>query len=224
MTSEGKSRWSRGAPALVAAYVAAVLLVDTLVAMRVRTPIDWRVFSWTTEGGFDLFKFVAWFVIPFLICLTTMDWGWIGVARWKRSDTMLLAAIALLGMLAILGIMFIPALRDYYPSLSHRTWPEKWDSMMRALFWVASWLVGWEFLHRYFLVRPFSARWPRFGWLIVPVSEGAYHLQKHWAEMLLMVAFSVALTWWTVRRKNALLPFLAHLIIEVELIAFMVLV
>ncbi|MCC6490869.1 MAG: CPBP family intramembrane metalloprotease, partial [Candidatus Hydrogenedentes bacterium] len=82
----------------------------------------------------------------------------------------------------------------------------------------------WEFLHRYFLVRPFSARWPRYGWLVVPVSEGAYHLQKHWTEMILMVAFSVALTWWTVRRKNALLPFLAHLFVEVELIAFMVLV
>ena len=223
MTTEGKSHTPSGAPALVAAYVAVVLLVDTLAAMEVRTPFDWRAFSWTTESGFDLFKFVAWFAIPFIFCLSNMDWGWFGSARWKRNDALLLAGLAVLGLLAVLGILLIPGLRDYYPSMSHRPWPEKWDILTRALLWNASWLLGWEFLHRYFLVRPFAARWPRYGWLIVPLSEGVYHLQKHWTEMLVMVAFSLALTWWTIQRRNALLPFLAHLVVELELVAFMVL-
>ena len=36
-----------------------------------------------------------------------------------------------------------------------------------------------------------------------------------------MVAFSVILTAWALRRRNTLLPFLAHLAIEVELVLFM---
>jgi hypothetical protein len=39
-----------------------------------------------------------------------------------------------------------------------------------------------------------------------------------------MVLYSVVLTLWAIRRKNALLPFLAHLTIEIELIVFQILV
>jgi membrane protease YdiL (CAAX protease family) len=65
--------------------------------------------------------------------------------------------------------------------------------------------------------------WPRYGWLLVPLAEGVYHLQKPWPEMLGMVAFSLIATQWTLRRDNMLLPLLVHLAIEIELVAFMLL-
>jgi len=208
----------------VALYVAIVLLVDTLTALGIRVPIDWRhTFHWVSPNGFDWFKFLAWFVIPFALSLRGMDWGYLGFNRWKRWDWFLLLGLAGAGCLAVLIIPHIPGLQNFYPSMSHLTWPEKREFLGQQILWNASWLVGWEFMHRYFLLRPFAARWPRFGWLIVPFSEGLYHLQKHPAETAGMVAISVILTWWALRRRNATLPFLAHLTVEVELILFLVL-
>lgn len=207
----------------VAGYVLAVLLVDTLAALEVRTPIDWRVFQWTSENGIDWFKFVTWFVIPFALCLRGMDWGYFGFNRWKRRDWILLIGLGALGFMAVLAINVFPSLREYYPSYRDASWPQKWEIVGRGMLWTFSWLVGWEFLHRYFLLRPFVARWPRYGWLIVPFSEGVYHLQKAPIETGGMVLFSLILTAWALRRRNALLPFLAHLVIEIEVVLFMVL-
>jgi len=209
--------------AFVAAYVTVVLLIDTLAALEVQTPIDWRVFQWTSENGIDWFKFVTWFLIPFALCLRGMDWGYFGVTRWKRWDWALLIALGALGVMAVLAINVFPSLREYYPSYSDAPWSQKWEITARGMLWTFSWLIGWEFLHRYFLLRPFAARWPRFGWLIVPVSEGVYHLQKAPIEAGGMVLFSLILTFWALRRRNALLPLLAHLVVEIEVILFMVL-
>lgn len=209
--------------ALVAGYVGIVLLVDTLAAYGAQTPLDWRLFRWVGPGRFDWFKFIMWLVVPFLFCVRRMDWGYYGVARWRRLDWALLGGLALVSLLAVLAVQVFPSLRAYYPSYRHLHWAQKWEFVRHSLLWVTSWLVGWEFLHRYFLLRPFAARWPRWGWLIVPFSEGVYHLQKAWVEMAAMVAVSAVFTVWALRRKNALLPFLAHLIVEVELILFMVL-
>ena len=55
----------------------------------------------------------------------------------------------------------------------------------------------------------------------MPVSEGVYHLQKTLLEALGMVALSVVLTYWARKRANVLLPFLVHLAIELELLAFL---
>lgn len=208
---------------LVAGYVLAVLLVDTLAALEVQTPIDWRVFSWTSDNGFDWFKFVTWFVVPFLVSLRGMDRGYFGVARWKRWDWALLIGLGAVGLVAVLTINVFPSLREYYPSYSELPWSQKWEIVGRGMLWTFSWLIGWEFLHRYFLLRPFAARWPRYGWLLVPLSEGAYHLQKAPLEAAAMFVFSLILTAWALRRRNALLPFLAHLVIEIEVVLFMVL-
>lgn len=208
---------------LIAAYVAIVLLVDTLAALEIQTPFDWRVFQWTSDNGFDWFKFVTWFVVPFALCMRGMDWGFFGFNRWKRRDWILLIGLGVLGLLAVLTINMFPSLREYYPSYSDASWSRKWEIVGRGMLWTFSWLIGWEFLHRYFLLRPFAARWPRLGWLIVPFSEGVYHLQKAPLEAAGMVVFSLILTAWALRRRNALLPFLAHLVIEIEVVLFMVL-
>ena len=79
-------------------------------------------------------------------------------------------------------------------------------------------------MHRYFLLRPLSERWPRWGWVVVPVSEALYHLQKDPLEMAAMFVAGVVFTLWTSARKNLMLPFLVHAAVEAGLAAFLVLV
>lgn len=205
---------------VVLVYAAAALVIDTLAVYGKTWPIDWRVFRWHWHGA-DLFKFTAWFVVPFVFCLPRMDWGYLGVKRWRRVDVYILAGLAGVGALGVLIIPLFPSLRATYPSMAHFAASAKLSFALRHVVWVLSWLVGWEFMHRYFLLTRLSKQWPRFGWLLIPLFEGGYHLQKPLLEAAGMVAVSLVLTSWALKRRNALLPFLAHLIIELELIAFL---
>ena len=222
---------------LVVLYVAVVLGVDALAALGVSWPFNWGVFhwrvgsAWTLFGlsppawtvlpvvrAFDAFKFLFWFVLPFCVCIPRMQWSWFSIRNWKRLDWALLGCLLLLGAAAVLSVNFIPSLRNAYPGVSHLPWSQRWLNSLAALVWVGSWLAGWEFLHRYVLLRAAAARFPRFGWLLVPLSETVYHLQKPGLEMAGMALFSLALTWWSLKRKNLALPFIAHLYIEIVLI------
>ena len=222
-------------------YVLAVLAVDTLAVWGIRWPFDWTFFLWGAHriqdwalrwgapkgladfvtswpfGQVDYFKLIFWFVVPFVMSLRGMDWSVLGVKRWRRIDLYLLGALALLGLATVLLIPSIPSLRAYYPS-QRGMHAMPWAQFPVHLCWVLSWLVGWEFMHRYFLLRRVSARWPHWGWCLVPLFETAYHLQKAGLEAAAMLVFSIILTRWTLRRNNVLLPFLAHLIVEIELI------
>lgn len=232
---------------VVLAYVALVLLVDTLTAKGVGTPFNFTIFHWRMgalydlarhvglpvglvgwlQSGllqhFDLFKFTFWLLIPFFFALWRMDWGVFGYKRWSQIDLLLLSILAVLGMAAVLLVPHIRALGTTYHGLSHLP-GKKVTFFLVQFFWIVSWLPGWEFMHRYVLLRRAAISWPRFGWLLVPISEGLYHLQKPALEALGMVALSVVLTQWALRRKNILLPFLVHFIIEIELAAFLLFV
>ncbi len=223
-------------------YVTMVHSIDLLATFGAQWPIDWRFFQWKLgfndfvsvpldNGvrlypllGADLFKFVAWFLIPFLFVFRWIDWGYFGVKRLKRNDLLLIFFLVLAGVAAVLSIAFVPGLRDYYPGLSRATTADKWRIFSHTLLYIFSWLLGWEFLHRYVLIRHISAVPPRYGWLIVPLIEGAYHLPKHPLEMVGMVVLSVALSFWTVKRRNCLPGFIIHFFIELELLLFMLLV
>jgi hypothetical protein len=177
------------------------------------------------EGsGFDVFKFVAWFLAPFLflLVLRRIDWGYFGVTRWRRRDVIFLAALIVAGMLAVLSILVFPSLRQWYPSMEEAPAFAKWRFATHALVWTVSWIVGWEFIHRYALLTQLARVAPRFGWLLIPVIEGVYHLQKDPLEAGAMVVFSLVLTRWALVRRNVLLPFLAHLAVEIELLLFQV--
>lgn len=214
----------------VLGYAAAVLAIDTLAASGVAYPFDWSVLhrplpatfflSAYVPRNFDLFKFVAWFVIPFALCVPRMDWGYLGFGRWLGKDFQVLLGLAMLGAAAVLAIKVFPSLAKTYHGIGHYSSPQKMLYAQYAVTWTFSWLVGWEFLHRYFVLTHVQVRWPRYGWLIVPLFEGVYHLQKPLLEAGGMVVFSLLVTRWTVARRNVLLPFLAHLIIELELLAF----
>lgn len=228
-------------------YVALVLGVDTLASQDVVWLIDWErsfdwkpahvylwlsqhlpfrymeYFAWLRHGDiqrFEVFKFVFWLLIPVLFCLPRMDWRWLTIRSWSGVDGLLLVLLALGGMVAMFIIPEVPALRKQYPGMGLLPTDMKLDYLISKLFWVLSWLVGWEFLHRYVLLRAGHWLWPGWGWLIVPISEVLYHLQKPLLEAVGMFGLSIILTQWTLRRQNMLMPFLVHLLIELELLLF----
>jgi len=238
------SQPSRRGILLVILYVTVVLGVDSLAALHYYWPWEWAVFRWSFQdlfalmgllelgqsiaqtplGDFDVFKFLFWFLLPMAFCLRSMDWGWVGFQRWKRLDLFLLAGFLVLAMAAILVIPLFPSLRNTYPSLRELSASQKLTIFYGKTLWTLSWFVGWEFLHRYFLLRQVHARWPRFGWLLVPLSETIYHLQKPLPETVGMALFSVVATRWTLWRRNMLLPFLVHLGVELALWLFILFV
>ncbi len=165
----------------------------------------------------DVYKLTAWLVIPLLLSLPGMDWGALGFRRWKRVDLYVLAGLGILGIAAVLLITQVEALRQYYPSLGSHSAAWKAHYLAGQLVWIGSWLLGWEFMHRYFLLRQVNGLWPRFGWLAAPFFEGAYHLTKLPIEMAGMVAIALVFTWWCRARANILLPLIVHLLIELAL-------
>ena len=131
---------------------------------------------------------------------------------------MLLAVFLGLGSLSVLSVAFIPSLRQTYLIQAALSWEARSTIAMRSLVWMVSWILGWEFLHRYVLLRIAVRKYATWGWVLIPLSEVLYHLQKPLIEALGMGVFSVVLTLWSMKRKNMLLPFLIHLYIELFLI------
>jgi Type II CAAX prenyl endopeptidase Rce1-like len=213
-------------PALgVAAYVAVVLTVDTLAARGARFVVDWRVLHWQARNGFDLFKFTTWLVIPaiWLLLSGRVDWGYLGFRRWRRVDWVLLAVAAVGGLLAVMAIPLFPSLRGTYGGMAQAPHEAKLAWLLFNVAWLVSWLPGWELLHRGLLLSYVDGRLSRYGWVLVPLAEGVYHLQKSIPEALGMVLFSVIATRWAMARRNLVLPFLAHLAVELALIAYLLL-
>lgn len=204
------------------AYIAVVHTVDTLAATGAYYGLDWTLFSWQGRNGFDWFKFLAWLVVPLaaLTLLRRMDWGYFGFRRLRRADAFVLTACAVVGMGAVLLILVVPSLQQWYHGMGDLPAAVRWRFALHRLSWTASWLIGWEFIHRYALLTQAERVWPRCGWLLLPLVEGLYHVQKAPIEMVGMVAFSAFLTLWTRRRQNIWPALLAHLLIELELLAF----
>ena len=225
----------------VVAYVAVVLVYDTFVTLGDVRTINWAVFAWRPARlaellqpflgrgltqwlhapllhQFDLFKLTVWGIIPFLLCLWRLDTGWFGLDRWKRSDRALLLVCCVLAVAAVGLVRLVPQLAEIYPAAPQGlAFSKRLLLFGGGLLWVVSWLPAWEFLHRYFLLRRVSADFPQYGWLIVPLSETLYHLQKPPLEAAGMLVFSLLATWWTLKRRNLLLPLLVHLVIEIAL-------
>ncbi len=127
------------------------------------------------------------------------------------------------GLAALALVPLVPALREAYPGMADWSADAKWAYAWRYAVWTASWLIGWEFLHRYALLRAVDARWPRWGWLIAPLFETAYHLQKPLLEAGGMLALGLCLTFWAKRRRNIMLPLLVHGGIEAGLLVVLLL-
>jgi hypothetical protein len=203
--------------ALALLYVVTVLIVDTGAALAWPGPFDWTIFRWRI-GAFDLFKFIFWFLVPVILSVKNFDWGYYGVRNWQRKDVLAFLVLVALGSGAVWLIPRVPVLRSYY-----LTDPKggSWTVLASVAIWNLSWLPGWEFLHRYFLLRRFNTISTKLAVGVVALCEAGYHLQKPWPEMVGMFLLSIVLSTWATRRKNGLLPLLVHVYIEVALALFL---
>jgi membrane protease YdiL (CAAX protease family) len=175
--------------------------------------MEYRVFD-----RFDVFKFVFWFLVPLALCGRNVDLKAFTTARWRKLDWYLFAGFGAIGLLVVFLVPFIPGVREHYAAnTAGIPFGQKIFGFTQYLFWIFSWLLGWEFMHRYFLLQNVAPTWRKYGWLLVPFFEWAYHLQKHFIEAAGMAIFSLALTWYVIKRRNVSLPFLVHLLIEIAL-------
>jgi len=227
-----------GTALAVIGYVAVVLFVDAMASVGDNSVIYWSRFHWTLGAladrfplgppwnwrmmaMFDLFKVLFWLAIPLAWSLPRLEGAWFSWRRMEKVDKLLMACFCLLGLAGVIATRFIPSLAAIYPRGQFTGLGDRalWLGMMG--FWWMSWLPGWEFLHRYVLLRAATRLLPKWGWVLVPLSETAYHLVKPWPETLGMAVFSIVATRYVMARKNLVAPFLAHLAIEAFLVFLM---
>lgn len=203
-------------------YVGSAHAIDTFSRLHVTWLFPWRTFYWQLENGFEISTFILWLVIPFFLVSRRIDWHYFTFRRWQRIDYAYLAVCILVGALSVLLILLVPSLGEQYVPHGDASVQQKIEFSQRMMVWNLSWLVGWEFMHRYALLTLVQKAWPRFGWLWVPIVEFSYHLQKPFIEAAGILLFSIIMTQWAIRRENILLPFIVHLSIELSLLLFLV--
>lgn len=173
-----------------------------------------------SSTGVDFFKLLFWLVVPLIFSIKHFDKNFYSFKNIKRADILYLSLVIVVGICSMLLIPYIDVLRDYYVMESSLSSSENFSYISYQICWIFSWLIGWEFIHRYFLIKSIKESKIYLALWILPIIEGLYHLNKPWPEILAVLLFSWVLTRWTLKRSNALLPLLAHFIIEIELIIF----
>jgi hypothetical protein len=177
------------------------------------------------NGKFSLpanhYRFIFWFTVPLVLFLLTVFLSedrrvilhWLDVRSISRKEWYVASALMLFLVLVIAVIPIVPSLADYYK-------PGR-INVSYQFFWLLAWFPGWELMHRCLLAYHIPRSLPKYSWLLIPLFEGLYHFNKPWPEMLGMFAWSGALTLYTIKRKNACLAILAHLVLECLLIAYL---
>lgn len=202
-------------------YVGVVLTLDTLTVQHVHWFIDWSRCTWTI-GGFNMLRCVTWLLIPLLWSAREFDWGYYGWQRWTRGDVVLALVLTCGAIAVILLLPFIPGVAEYYRPRRYYSDLARWHAWKQLALWNLAWLPGWEFMLRYFLLRRLRVVYPAAAVVVVAAAEGAYHLQKPVLEAVAMVLFSIAASSWAVKRRNGLLPFLVHTVVELALSVYLV--
>ena len=195
-------------------YAIFALTIDSISTIRLKWGIDWGIFHWQLKNGFEVSTFILWFAIPFVFTYKSIDWQYFGVSRLKKNDIYVVILLSVLGMIGVLSIKFFPGLRSFYPSIAFQNASAKLNWALYKMTWNMSWLTGWEFLHRYVLLTCFESAFPKKGWFGVCLIEFVFHFQKAFLEAIGMLIFSVIVTYWAYKRKNIILPFFSHLLIE----------
>lgn len=208
--------------AIMVLYAVFALTVDSLSTNHTQWLINWSTFYWRLKSGFEMSTAILWLGIPVLFMWRDLDLRVFTFGRWEKTDVWLLIALMLLGACSVYAIKFIPVLKQYYQPQSHLSSAMKWSYATGYLIWLSSWLLGWEFLHRVFLMEYLQVALGKIGPCFIPVFEFVFHLQKSIPEALGMLLLSVVLTYWSYKRKNVLLPFLAHASIELTLLAYLI--
>lgn len=208
-------------------WVALVLGHEAWATLDPTKRILWLAFSQKLGGDLELFPWITWGLLPAAFAYgrhgAWLDGAWFGVSRWTRGDRLMLLSAAVVAVFAVGVVRLVPSLTENYRTLSSYgsfAADRKAQYFVGSLFWILSWLPLWEFMTRGMLLPFVDQAFPRHGWLAVPVLETAFHLVKPWPETLGMLVFSVIATRWTMKRRNLLLPFLAHLSFELAVFGY----
>lgn len=185
--------------------------------------ILWLAFPQEEGGYLELLPWLTWGLLPAAFAAWRsggfwLDRDWFGVQRWTSGDAVFLGAAAVIASASIFALKHVPALSEHYRTLAsfgEATPAVSRQYFLESMFWVLSWLPLWEFMMRGLLLPFCDKAWPKYGWLVVPLLETAFHGVKPWPEALGMLVFSLVATQWVRQRRNLLLPFLAHLGFEV---------
>lgn len=177
--------------------------------------------DWKLDSGFDGFKFIFWFVIPSLFVFKANKFKINFPKKINRIDLSVFVAVIVIGLIAILTIPSIEVLKDYYVVKVKLSDSQRLEFLKRNTMWIISWALGWEVLFRSFLFNSFDQSNQKMALWLFPLFEGLYHFQKPFPEIIGMVLFSFFLTYWTIKRKHVLYAIVFHLIIEFELIFFL---
>ena len=190
-------------------YITVAHVIDHLIQSSNRS----NIFQ---LGSFDFYKFIAWFLIPLSLSYKNNFKEYLKKPR--RSDYFITMAMIVVGVFAILIIPYIESLNSYYHSFTFQSDQQKFNYMKGQVIWTFSWLIGWEYIHRYYIItKTYPILKNKLLW-IIPLLEGFYHYNKPPIEFISVFIFSFILTLWTIKRKNILLPFIIHLTIEIILI------
>lgn len=171
-------------------------------------------------SGADLFLLLAWTLPGLLAAGVLLPREWLDPRRLTRRDLAVLVGIAVIAAAAMALVLHRPEFQQLYPRAAPGA---RWVVARRHMVWILSWVVGWELITRGLVLAPLHQRYPARGWLVVPLLEAVTHLGKPPLEALGMVALSLVLTRWCQARESVWPGLLAHGLIELTLVGFMVL-
>jgi membrane protease YdiL (CAAX protease family) len=175
------------------------------------------------ENGFDTRKFLLWLVFPLTYFIAMKPKGEIqaSFAQIKKKDWLIICSISILAVGAMFIIPYIDVLSQYYVDRSHVSNDHKIAFLKFNLFWIFSWALGWEFLIRFLWMNSFETSKRKFCYGLIPLIEILYHYNKPWPEIIGVGALSLVLVHWTIKRKNMLPAMIAHIIIELILVIYL---
>ncbi len=217
-------------------YTIAVLIIDLLTTFNIHFIFNWGILNIDLSHvlnkiplfknslfsflfiNFDLIKFFLWLIIPIVVFNRAVDFYWFSFKSWKKNDYLILLMLSILCVASLAFVVLFPTLSSYYHGFKTLPSNQKVIIFFQQIFWIISWLLGWEFLNRHLLLRACLRLNKKYAWILVPIVETAYHIPKPFLEMLGMAIFSIFACVWTIRKENNLMAFLCHLFIELGLV------
>lgn len=176
--------------------------------------------------------FVPLFLAFFLLKMSAEDLG-LSLPRTSKAWNLFLASALVLTPMIVSLILLDASYLRAYPYYTDASVPA-WTRMADFGVFTLSTLVGWEFMHRSFLLFGLYTslrRWARLesNWAIslaVSVTaayEVLFHFLKPDLEAIGLLFASPLLSWMAIRTKSFWLPALIHLYIEICFIGILVL-
>jgi len=223
-------------PIIIIIYSTSVLYIDLLITFNTHFLFSWGILNFTLSDvlykfpllkhyafitvfdNFDLYKFIFWLILPFVLFNKFIDFQWFSLKYWQKQDYLIFLFFCLLCLFSLVFVILSPTLRMFYPGTGTIPISQKIQFFLQQFFWIISWLPGWEFLNRHLLLRACRQLSKGSGWFFVTIVETLYHIFKPMLEIFGMFIFSIVACLWSQKRENNLMAFFCHFIIEIGLI------